>query len=122
VVQVTASDGAGQIASQTINVTVTPVNDNDPVIISANAADVPENTNAVLTVTATDADLPAQTLSYSISGGVDAGKFSINASTGELSSNRSGLREPDRRGCQQRLRVQVTANDGAGHSVNQRST
>jgi len=48
------------------------------------AANVAENTTAVLTVTATDADLPAQTLSYSISGGVDAGKFSINASTGEL--------------------------------------
>jgi len=27
---------------------------------------------------------PVQTLSYAISGGADAGKFSINASTGEL--------------------------------------
>jgi len=43
----------------------------------------PENTTAVLTVTATDADLPAQTLSYSISGGADAGQFSINGTTGE---------------------------------------
>jgi hypothetical protein len=38
-----------------------------------------------MTVTATDADLPAQTLSYSIVGGADAAKFSINASTGALS-------------------------------------
>jgi len=37
-----------------------------------------------LTVTATDADLPVQTIAYSISGGADAGKFSINATTGEL--------------------------------------
>ena len=44
-----------------------------------------ENTTAVMTVTATDADQPAQTLSYSIVGGADAAKFSINASTGALS-------------------------------------
>ncbi len=44
-----------------------------------------ENSTAVTTVTATDADLPAQTLSYSISGGVDAAKFTIVAGTGALS-------------------------------------
>lgn len=39
---------------------------------------------AVTTVTATDDDIPAQTLTYSISGGADAAKFSINSSTGVL--------------------------------------
>jgi hypothetical protein len=39
----------------------------------------------VTTVTATDADLPAQGLTYSISGGVDAAQFTINATTGVLS-------------------------------------
>jgi len=58
VVQVTANDGVGRTTTQTINVTVTAVNDNDPVITSANTANVAENTPAVLTVTATDADLP----------------------------------------------------------------
>jgi serralysin len=61
------------------------VNDNTPVITSSATASVAENTTAVMTVTATDADLPAQTLSYSIVGGADAAKFSINASTGALS-------------------------------------
>jgi len=74
---VTASDSAGRIASKTINVTVTAVNDNDPVITSANTANVAENTTAVLTVTATDADLPAQTITYSITGGADQARFSI---------------------------------------------
>jgi hypothetical protein len=46
---------------------------------------VAENTTAVMTVTATDADQPAQTLSYSIIGGADAAKFTINAGTGALS-------------------------------------
>ena len=64
--------------------TVTPVNDNTPVITSNGggataAVSVAENTTAVTTVTATDADLPAQTLTYSIIGGADAAKFTINA-------------------------------------------
>src|SRR6185312_1154459 len=47
------------------------------------AVSIPENTSAVTTVTATDPDA-GQTLSYSISGGADAAKFSINATTGAL--------------------------------------
>ena len=48
------------------------------------AVSIAENTTAVTTVTATDPDL-GQMLSYSISGGADAGKFWINASSGALS-------------------------------------
>ena len=44
---------------------------------------VAENSTAVTTVTATDPDA-GTTLSYSIVGGADAAKFSINASTGAL--------------------------------------
>ena len=120
VVQVTASDGAGRTVNQTINVTVTPVNDNDPVITSANTANVAENTTAVLTVTATDADLPAQTPSYSISGGADQAKFSINGTTGELTfSAAPDYENPTDADTNNIYVVQVTANDGAGRSVNQ---
>lgn len=45
---------------------------------------VAENNTAVTTVTATDADV-GDTLTYSISGGADAAKFTINSSTGALS-------------------------------------
>ena len=45
---------------------------------------IAENTTAVTTVTATDPDA-GQTLSYSITGGADAGKFTIGSSTGALS-------------------------------------
>ena len=86
VVQV--SDGTN-IDSQTIAVTVTNLNDNAPVISSngggANAAvSIAENTTAVTNVTASDADAGA-TLTYSITGGADAAKFSIDAATGALS-------------------------------------
>jgi methionine-rich copper-binding protein CopC len=48
------------------------------------AVSVTKNTTAVTTVTATDPDA-GQTLSYSISGGADAGKFTIGSTTGALS-------------------------------------
>ena len=120
VVRVTASDGAGRTTNQTINVTVTPVNDNDPVITSANAANVAENTTAVLTVTATDADLPAQTLTYSITGGADQAKFSINGTTGDLTfSAAPDYENPTDADTNNIYVVQVTASDGAGRTTNQ---
>ena len=84
---------------QAIAVTVTPVNDNAPVITcngggATASVNVAENTTAVTTVTATDADLPAQTLTYSITGGADAAQFTIDATTGALTlRRRAGLRE-----------------------------
>ena len=86
VVTVQASDGAGGTATQTISVTVTPVNDNNPVITSPDSVNVPENTTAVLTVTATDADLPPQAITFSIIGGADQARFAITPS-GVLSFN-----------------------------------
>jgi protocadherin Fat 4 len=43
-----------------------------------------ENQTSVTTVTATDPGTPLQTLTYSISGGVDAARFTINSSSGVL--------------------------------------
>ena len=46
---------------------------------------VAENTTLVTTVTAADPDLPVQTLTFSITGGADAARFTIDAATGALS-------------------------------------
>jgi Ca2+-binding RTX toxin-like protein/carbon monoxide dehydrogenase subunit G len=87
-VTVQISDGA-LTDTQAIAVTVSNVNDNAPVITS-NAAgttasvNVAENGTAVTTVTATDADA-GSTLTYSIVGGADAARFTVDASTGALS-------------------------------------
>ncbi len=111
--------------SQAIAVTVTPVNDNTPVITSngggaSAAVSVAENTTAVTTFTATDADLPGEALTYSISGGVDAGKFTINAFTGVLSFLGSpDFEVPIDSDLNNIYVVQVTANDGDGRTVNQ---
>ena len=51
---------------------------------AAASVNVTENATAVTTVTATDADA-GSTLTYSIVGGADAAKFTVNSSTGALS-------------------------------------
>ena len=51
------------------------------------AAAIAENTTAITAVTATDPDAE-QTLNYSISGGADAAKFTIDPATGRSRSSR----------------------------------
>ena len=104
--------------------TVIAVNDNNPVFTSSNTANVAENTTAVLTVNATDADSPAQTVTYSISGGADSGKFAINSSTGALTfQDAPDYETPTDADTDNVYEVQVTADDGNGGTnvaVNQR--
>jgi hypothetical protein len=88
-VTVQVSDGNGGTDTQVLTVTVTAANDNAPVITShgggaAAGVSVAEGSTAVTTVAATDADLPAPALAYSIVGGADAARFSIDAATGVL--------------------------------------
>jgi predicted outer membrane repeat protein len=75
--------------SQTITVNVTPVNEFAPVITSSGGGasaslSMAENGIAVVMVQATDADLPAPSMTYIVSGGADAARFTINATTGAL--------------------------------------
>lgn len=93
-VQIATSDlgntGSGGALSDTDAVAITVVSVNDPPVITSNgggaaaAVNVAENTTAVTTVAATDVDLPAQTLSYSIVGGADQARFTLDGTTGVL--------------------------------------
>ncbi|MGB3338197.1 MAG: Ig-like domain-containing protein, partial [Devosia sp.] len=83
----TITDGDGDASNATLTINVTEVN-HAPVITSnggGNTAsvNVAENSTLVTTVVATD-DV-GETKTYSIVGGVDAAKFTIDASTGVLS-------------------------------------
>lgn len=118
VVIVQASDG-GLSSLQAILVTVTPVNDNNPVFTSPNAFEVPENTTAVTTVTATDADLPAQPVTFSLVGGADQSKFAITAG-GALSFNTPPNHElPTDANGDNVYVVTVQASDGQGGTTPQ---
>ena len=63
--------------SQEVEVSISNINDNDPVITSSGSFTVPENQQAVTTLTATDAD--NDDLTFSISGG-DSSDFEITDS------------------------------------------
>jgi hypothetical protein len=119
VVTVEASDGLGGTATQTIDVTVLPVNEHSPVFTSTDTASVPENTTAVKTVTATDADLPAQAITFSIVGGADQSKFGIT-SNGVLSFLLPpDFDEPTDANSDNIYIVTVQASDGAGGAAMQ---
>ena len=76
---------------------------------------VDENSTAVTTVKATDTDVPAQTVTYSIAGGADAAKFSIDARTGELKFiSPPDYETPTDGGEDNRYDVTVMASDGQG--------
>ncbi|MFN0056255.1 MAG: ELWxxDGT repeat protein [Planctomycetales bacterium] len=114
VVEVTADDGEGGLSTQTLSVTVTPVNDNAPVFTSTQTPAVPENTTAVLTVAAADSDLPAQTVTFSLSGGADQGRFTITPE-GILSFVEApDYENPSDADADNAYVVEVTASDGDG--------
>jgi VCBS repeat-containing protein len=114
----TMRDTAGATSTATITFTVTGTND-APVITSNGAGttaavSVAENSTAVTTVTATDVDA-GQTLSYSIVGGADAARFTINPTTGALAfASAPDFEAPTDANGDNVYVVQVQVADGAG--------
>ncbi len=81
---VRVEDGLGGAATQALSITLTPVNDHNPVFVSPDAISVVEDSLLVMPVTATDGDLPAQQITFATAGGDDADHFVITPS-GSLS-------------------------------------
>ena len=80
---ITATEaGNTHTVTQTVAVTVTDVGDVAPAFTSASSAAFAENaTGAVYTAVVTP-DVTGASISYSISGGADSARFSINSSSG----------------------------------------
>lgn len=117
-VNVTASNGTST-TSQTLHVSVSGVNEHNPVITSSNTISLPENQSNVLTLAATDADLPAPTISFSLIGGADQNKFSLT-STGVLSfQSPPDFESPTDADANNVYAVIVQADDGTGGSTTQ---
>jgi hypothetical protein len=116
-VTVRVSDSLGGIDDQAIAVTVTNVNDNPPVITSNGGGgtagvSIAENGTAVTTVTSTDLDAGASR-TFSLSGGADIARFTINAATGVLTFvSAPDFESPTDAGANNVYDVQVQVSDG----------
>ncbi|MBC6411033.1 MAG: cadherin repeat domain-containing protein, partial [Ekhidna sp.] len=111
-IRVSTTDEGGESYSESFSITVVDLNDNDPMITSDNMESVLENTTAVLTVVATDADANTM-IRYSLSGGLDMGKFSINENSGALTfTSAPDFEIPGSVDGNNIYEVEVTASDG----------
>ncbi len=123
-IEISATDG-GTVNSATFNISILPVNEHDPVIISGGGGNttsisVAETTTTVSSVVATDADLPTQAITYSISGGEDATSFTINPLSGLLEFNTApDFEAPTDIGMDNIYTVEVTASDTEGRTDTQ---
>ena len=112
---VTASDGTNNTA-QTITVTVTNVNDNDPMLAPTAIKSVAENTTDVLTVAATDAD--GDNLTYTITAGADSARFRIDQNSGDLTFKTApDFETPGDQGSDNDYEVIVTVSDGTNSAT-----
>jgi parallel beta-helix repeat protein len=85
-VQLEVRDPSGNTANKLVTLSINDVNET-PAITTLGAQSVGENTvNPVLNLAATDEE-GANALQWSIVGGADASKFSVNANTGALQLN-----------------------------------
>lgn len=102
-----------------LNTFLTSQSSNDAPILTSNgggttaAISINEGTTAITTVTSTDADA-GDTKTFSISGGVDAAKFTINATTGVLTISAVDYENPTDAGKDNTYEVQVTVTDNQG--------
>lgn len=125
-----ANDGLGGVGQQTITVNVTDVYESPvnvaPVITSngggaTTSVSIQENATAVTTVAATDANGDAVT--YSIVGGSDFIRFTINSATGALSFvSAPDFEAPTDLDADNAYEVIVEANDGVGGTDQQAIT
>ena len=113
-------DNDGDTSSATLDITVTNVNEAPTITSNGGGAtaslNVNENTTAVTTVTSTDPDGPSAI--YSIVGGSDAAKFTINTSSGALTfAAAPNFETPTDSDANNSYIVQVQVSDGALHDT-----
>lgn len=123
-IEISATDGT-TTNSATFTISVLPVNEHDPVIISgggnnSTSISIAETNTTVMTVVATDADLPTQSIVYSITGGEDAADFTIDPLSGLLEFNTPpNFEAPTDVGLNNTYTVEVTASDAGGRTDTQ---
>jgi subtilisin-like proprotein convertase family protein len=125
IVIVRATDTNGNVSSQTLTVTITNVVELPPVITGPSGAagaltstkGINENTSTVFTFIAD------KTVTWSINGGLDQSRFSINAVTGALTFiNNPDFENPSDSDLNNTYIVTIRATDSSGLAANQTLT
>ncbi|MEK7342229.1 MAG: VCBS domain-containing protein, partial [Pseudomonadota bacterium] len=114
ILTVTVTDAKGATATATATINVTDLNDNAPVFTSSGTASVAENADPstlVYKAVATDADVNFGPVTYALSG-IDAGAFTLDATTGDLKLKASADYET-----KSAYSVDITASQGSGPST-----
>ena len=122
-VEIQAADTEGNSTTQTVTITVTDDEGNSaPTFSSATASNsVAENQTSAYSAAATDAD--GDTLTYSIAGGADQGKFDIDGTTGALTfKSAPDYESPDDANTDRVYEVEIQAADTEGNSTTQTVT
>ncbi|MBD3646423.1 MAG: cadherin-like domain-containing protein, partial [Pseudomonadales bacterium] len=116
-ITVQVSDGVNATDDQVVNITVTDVNDETPVITSSNTATVAENQTSAIDVNATDADGTAanNTITYTLTGaGADDTLFGIDGGTGIVTFlSAPDYEAPADTGADNVYNIQVQASDNS---------
>ena len=118
-IEVRVTDSYNHTYEESFTINVLPVNDNSPVFISEISFNVAENSTAVGTVIATDVDSPLQTITYTVSGGADAARFTITEGGALSFVTGPDFEIPTDNGTNNIYEVIVNANDGQGGETTQ---
>lgn len=119
---VTARSAPELTATQTIEVTVTPVNDNKPGFTSGTVFQVIENSVQVGIVKAIDADVPTQNITYFISQGADRWLFNLTEAGILTFLSPPDFEDPQDADSDNLYELEITAVDGEGESTTQNIT
>ncbi|WP_160739673.1 cadherin domain-containing protein [Altericroceibacterium indicum] len=113
-ITVSADDGT-HTTTQDVTITVTDV-DEAPVISTAASVDAAEEQTSVVTISAEDPE--GKDLTYSITGGADSGKFTIDSATGELNfQSAPDYETPGAADGSNAYQVTITVSDGVEDST-----
>ena len=118
-VGISSVSGGLEFAPGTVSTQILDDDNHAPEFTTTATPNVPENTTAVLTVIALDPDLPAQTVTYSLTGGVDRSLFSITSGGVLTFKAAPDFEAPADVGANNVYDVQVTADDGFGKTTTQ---
>ncbi|WP_345251326.1 Calx-beta domain-containing protein, partial [Kangiella taiwanensis] len=122
-VQITATDSAGNTATEDATVTVTNVVETANLDIAPIVETTPENTaHTTAPADLSPGDAPIGTVTYTITGGADQALFTIDPATGELTLPAQDFEAPADANADNVYEVQITATDSDGNTADELAT